>query len=129
MILKRAFLNNLTAMTALDKLSTSDKMSADIAYRVGKLHGRLRKEILITRDTWVGLLKTYAVIDEKGEPVFADGRPTFSDKEKEEAHDAAFEKLMSVEFEEHVNAIPLEALKDCGLTPEELVALEPVLSL
>lgn len=127
MILKRGFLNNMLAMSALDKLSTSNKMPADIAYRAGRLHAKINKEVVVTRDLWLGLVKKYAILDDKGEIVFKDNKPTFETLEKEKEHDIAFEEMMKEEFEEKVFPLPLAALKECALTPQELIAIEPIL--
>lgn len=127
MKLNRGFLNNIVAMTAIDKLAISNKMPGDIAYRMGKLHVRIKKEHEATRVMWLALLKKYCILDKDGNPDFKDGKPQFESKEKEEDHDKAFQEMMTDEFEERVLPVHPSTLQEAGLTPMEWIAIEPIL--
>lgn len=126
--LKRSFFDNPVARQALVKLSTTQMLPADIAYRVGRICTRVDKEMQITRDKVMPLLKAHMVLNEKGEPKGIEtGSFEAKSAEDEKAHDEAFKLIMEEEFEEKVNKIPLSALKHVGLTPVELIAIDDII--
>ena len=126
--IKRSFFDNPTARQAMIKLSTTNMLPADIAYRVGRIASRIDKEMPIARDLAIQTLKKYAVLNEVGMPKgLDDGKFEFETSEKEKLHDEEFKKMMEEEFEEKVLPIPLSALAHVGLTPVELLSIEAIL--
>jgi len=126
--LKYSFLENKTAREAMIKLSTTNSLPADIAYRVGRIATRIDKEIPKMRDLAIQTLKKHAVLNEIGMPKGMEkGDFQFENDTKKAACDAEFNTLMESEIEEKVLPIPLSALQHVGLTPTEIVAIEAII--
>lgn len=126
--LKRSFFDSPVVRQALIKLSTTNQLDANTAYRVGKICSRIDKEMPKVRDLAIELLKKHAILDEIGMPKgLKEGKFEFKTPEDERIHDEEFTKMMDVEFEEHVLPIPLSTLKSVGLTPTEMVSIEAIL--
>ena len=126
--LKRSFFDNPTARQAMIKLSTTNMLPADIAYRVGRIASRIDKEMPIARDLAIQILKKHAILNEIGMlKGMEDGKFEFESPEKEKLHDEEFRAMMDEGFEEKVLPIPLSALAHVGLTPVELLSIEAIL--
>lgn len=125
--LKLEFLNNPVAMAAIRKLANTDKLDAPMAYRVGRIAARVDREMETVRPSCVAVLKKYTVKDEKGEVKGWPGGPFEFAPGDEAKHDEEMKALMKEEFSEKVHKVPLSCLTKVGLTPIEVIALEPIL--
>jgi len=122
------FLNNQEVTNAMTKLYRTNKLSANTAYRVGRLCTRFQKEMERARIESIALLEKHAVRDDKGAVKnFPNGPYEFPTPEIEKQHDAEFAKLMETTFDEKVNKLSLSDLNEVGLTPAEINAISDLL--
>lgn len=122
-----AFLNNADLMPAMIKLTNSTKIPAKPAYRIGKFAYEVERELEKLKAFGKGIINECCEMDEAGNPKVVNGKWVFKSTELEKRHDEEFDRTMSNEFEVSFSKIPLEHLKEVGLTPKELVAIEPIL--
>ena len=124
-------LNNQITTQAIAKLYHAKGLTTDTSYIVGKLCDRLDRERKKISEAIISLHKEYKVWDEeKKRPIMGEaGSLAFESKEKEDEHDAKFEKLMETEvrlsqFQPiHINKLGNQV----GLTPIEVGFLSPFL--
>ncbi len=72
------------------------------------------------------LIKKYAVCDEDGEPIFTDGRFDIT-KGKEEDFAQDRRTLFDLEIDVDIYPIAENELEDITLTPEQALAIEPIM--
>lgn len=115
-----AQLNEAPFVKAMVSLHNSRKLDAKTAYRVGRIFQTARKEMEEARRIETSLRNEYVAQDPDGNHIWKDDQAekTFSEK-------------LSKEFESHkacikVHKLQFESLSSCELTPEEIVALSPI---
>lgn len=121
-----AHLNNTPIEQVLNKLATCSKLDVRTAYQISKHIYHLQKEIKHARQVFTDMLKKHADLDEKGgfkKLPESDGI-VFADKA---AYDADLSKFLEIEFEYDRRLLALEELAGAELSPQELMALEPIL--
>lgn len=126
--LKYEFLNNHNFVGALKKLQNISGLHIRTAYLIGKLNQHLDNELAEGRKLFQGIIKKYADLDEKGNPIVQDGQFVIA-KDKQESFGKEVADLMSVEIEVPFTKFTFDDLakSQAGLTPQDLMALEPVM--
>lgn len=105
---------------ALGKLMNTDKLEFKHAYHISRLGAKIQSEAKEAQDWFVKLVKKYAEVDEKsGEFKVKDEHVETWQKEMS---DFTFKKFGIDRHKIHVSD-----LKVVGLTPNEILALEPLL--
>lgn len=123
------FLNNPTAMMAMEKLNGASGIPSDSAFRLSRIYKRMMEERKKMAEKAIAIHKKFCLLDEKGMPQGLDkGKLEFKDPkaDSEKNHDSEFEKLLSTEFTEKVNLVPLAHLGS-ALTPQEIDAISVIL--
>lgn len=129
--LKYSVISNPAFSEALRKVTRSGAIK-DVkqAYNVARLVTKVDQGIKTMREDYMAMAKTFATLDENGKFKVPEGAPEGAFDVPEEkmgewtkAVDAFQEKELVIER----HPIPLEQLEGCGLTPGDLIALEPVL--
>lgn len=121
------FLNNPDLRPAIQRMLNSTKIPAKPAYRIGKFAYEVEREIEKLKQYGANVIGECCEVDESGKPKVVDGQYVFKNEEMKLKHDSQFDRTMATEFEISFTKIPLEHLKEVGLTPKELVAIEPIL--
>lgn len=130
MTLKFSTLNDPNFNTTLNKLSKETGFSNfKASYNVAKILRRLTKELKIARDLNLKLVKDYAEVDDKGNPVFDNqtGMPKFLDEEKQKEYQAKHKDFLETEIDLDCSPVTLQDLGTIKLSPHEINALEPIL--
>lgn len=125
------FLNNITAIDALNKLYSASGLPAESAYRVGRIHEAVMRHMKIVGEKAIAIHKKYCLIDPTGMPSgLSEGKLEFNEpkEQNEKDHDKEFEDLLKIEFEIKVNPVLLSSLSQL-LSPKEILSLEKILVL
>lgn len=110
------------------KLRSCRTFPVKVAYTVGKIVKKIESEWKESEKLWQDILERHAVKDEKGARIIENGQFKVTDE-------AAFEKdardFMALSFTidwTKLTLNDLESLKEPALTPDELMALEPLIN-
>lgn len=101
-----------------------------VSYNVAKINKRFLDEAALADELFGKLVKPYAVLDDKGNIAPANGVPgTFQVRDEAvEEWKGKLKEFLSMVIEIDRSRISLTDIAECGLTPLELGALEPVLA-
>lgn len=123
--LKWEILRNKNLLSGLDKIRNSTRIGFEPAYRAGRVTESIASEQTKANDKNIELLKKYAKKDERGHfvPVSnSDGELEFSEGNREK-YEEELKPLADTAFVIKAKQIEHTSIKDCGLTPSEIIAL------
>lgn len=114
--------------TALDKIRHSTKLDQVSAYRAGKVTQNIASQQDKAHDKNMELVKKWAKKDEKGELIHtmvpgSGVKFEFEDGQKEK-YEEEMGKIAETQFVVKSNKIDFTTLRECQLTPAEIIALE-----
>ena len=132
--LKYSDMKSREFIMALGKcMQNTNYKSTTIAYNVAKIGRKFDQETKICQELYLKVIKAHAKLDEKGNiaPRVEGGKPVPNTYEisddKVEAWKKACEDFDNTLIEIPCNKINLSDLENAGMSPADLVALEPVL--
>lgn len=124
-------IKNQTFVQGLAKLANYGGFKDQrLAYNVAKLIRKWDSEAQMAQDLFMKLVKQYATLDEKGNIKTPEGANSGAFEvvdEKADAFAKARKEFESIEFDIPVHKIRIDQLEGTGLTPMEMMALEPIL--
>lgn len=121
------FLNNPDLRPALIKISNSSKIPAKPAYRLGKFCMEIEQELNRLKEFGKNVITECCELTEDGNPKVENGNYVFKSKTLSDMHAKQYDEAMKTEFEVSFAKVPFSHLKEVGLTPKELLAIEPIL--
>lgn len=125
-------LNNGRFVKTLRKLSTLHGLDQRTAFRIGKIHQAVEKELKLAQNQFSRVIEKYAERDENGEMVprkEGDREVPGSyviPEDKTEAFEKEFDEYLKNEFVIQQFRVGLSDLKPVSLTAADLMALEPI---
>jgi hypothetical protein len=125
--LKWDSLKNQNLLRAVQKIRNSDKMDFESAYRAGRITERLAVEQERAHNKNLELIEKYGKKDENGKLIQVPGKGYGEfefEVDKKVLYEKEMESIALTEFVIKANRISSGTLKDCGLTPAEIVALD-----
>lgn len=127
--LKYSSLNSQEFRQALQELSKSKEFpNFQVAYNVAKIFRKYNNEFKTLNTLYFDLAKDCAEKDEKGE-VIMEGPGWKINPAKKEIFQSKFNDLMNVEVEIEAHPVKVDDLQNVKLSPEQITALEPIISL
>lgn len=127
--LKHKDLNNQDFTRALGKLCNTAGLPVKLAYTVGKTQKAIQKEMQEARVGFQKLIDQFAEKDEHGKRVEPEGEGSYKiADEKMKDFDQAVQDFMDIELEISQSKVTLDQLERANLTPNEIMALEPLLN-
>jgi len=115
------------------KLCRSQEFSVQTAYQIAKLKDKIRKELQIEQDLFLGLVRQYCKLDEKGEilPIKQEDKVipgTFEIvPEKQDEWNAKYGEFIKQEITIDRDPIGLKDIGSAELSADDLLAIEPIL--
>lgn len=123
-------LNDDRFYTSLAKLSAEVSIpDFKTSYNIGKIKRRCAKEIHAARDEHQKILKDCAQWDEEGKLVKEEGKMYTIKPEKQETYEAKMKDFLEHEFEVDCWKVEPDKLGETPLTPDEVMALEPIMEI
>lgn len=121
MIIKYSFLNDPDIGNVLVKLKNCDDFPVKTGYRVGKFTNKMMDEMIKARDKFGSLVRKYAKLDEKGQPLgLTESKLQFESDEKQTEYNQEFDSLLDATFEIDFFMMNPDHLKPAKLTAGEL---------
>jgi hypothetical protein len=118
-VLTYLHLNNPSLKTGLAKLRDYSKFSPKTAYSVGRISAKIEKEIQEAHGLYLKIKRKHQAGVPEGQEAPAEVRDAF---EKD------MDEFLGIAFDMPFTPIPFESLEGVGLTPAEILALEPCFS-
>jgi len=122
-------LRNNDFISGMQKLATSTTLNTKVAYNVGRIMSKLQSAEKSGQETFSKLIRKYAEMD--GDKIVEPEGPgsyKIAD-EKVEEYRKELEEFLSIEIKIDRNKIGLNDLEGAGLSPVQVLALDPLLTI
>jgi hypothetical protein len=124
-------MNNYEFVNALRSLAEHRGFDTKTAYNIGKIKAAFDRGVEKGRETYAAILKKFADLNEDGSLKLAnpnDPRSFNIAEEKKGDFKKASEEFMGSDYEIPRFKISVSKLEGAGLSPSDLIALEPILT-
>lgn len=128
--LKYKDMRNQDFLVAIDKIDKSTQYATTkVAYDVGKMTKEVLEAMVLCQNDFVNALKKFSIVDADGNFVPKDDKPDTYQiiPEKLEAWQEAFEQFLCQTATIKRHKLDLAFLSQVGLSPKDIMALEPIL--